>query len=65
MNHEVKPASLARFWDNSCSAAAKTLDLVVVRAGVKEAEHGRRMTGPAALAVKAVNISCFRDIKVR
>lgn len=33
MNHEVKPASLARFWDNSCSVAAETLDFIVVGAG--------------------------------
>ena len=45
--------------------AAKTLDLVVVRAGVKEAEHGRRLFVPATLAVKKVNISYFRNIKLQ
>ncbi len=65
MNHEVKPARLARFWDNSCSVAAKTLDLDVVCAGVKEAEYGRRLLVPATLAVKMVNISYFRNIKPR
>ena len=45
--------------------ATKTLDLVVVSAGVKEAEHGRRLSAPAALAVKMVNISYFRNIKVQ
>lgn len=39
-------------------------DLGVVRAGVKEAEHERRLFVPAALAVKMVNISYFRNIKV-
>ena len=45
--------------------AAKTLDLFVVRAGVKEVVHGRRLFVPATLAVKVVNISYFLNIKVQ